>query len=76
MRVTIASLQEEIAFLKDLVKNLRDERLNLLVKLEAQETIINHFKSNVGTQSCMIIGMERLGDAMAHVITDLKRGQR
>jgi len=76
MRVTIASLQEEIAVLKDLVKNLRDERLNLLVKLEAQETIINHFKSNVGTQSCMIIGMERLGDAMAHVITDLKRGQR
>lgn len=73
MRVTIASLQEEIAGLKDLVKNLRDERLNLLVKLEAQETIINHFKSNVGTQSCMIIGMERLGEAIAHVITDLKR---
>jgi len=73
MRVTIASLQEEIAVLKDEVRYLRDDRARLLAKFEAQETIINHFKSNVGTQSCMIIGMEKLGEAMAHVISDLKR---
>lgn len=76
MSVTIAYLQAEINRQKELVRALNYQLLELNSKIQSQETIINHFKSNMGTQSCMIIGMERLGDAMAHVISDLTRGQR
>jgi len=76
MRITIAQLQAEVNRQKELVRALNYQLLELNSKIQSQETIINHFKSNMGTQSCMIIGMERLGDAMAHVISDLTRGQR
>ena len=72
MRITKVMLEEQVRYLEDEIKRYYQENDRLKLQVIDQRGIIDIYSR----MTPLIIGAERVTDALAHVIGDLKTWKR
>jgi chromosome segregation ATPase len=75
-RITKAMLEEEIERLRRTILMLNSDCRRLEAKIESLTEQLKIYRNFAGFMTDGSIAIQRTCDAVAHVLTDLKRGRR